>query len=61
MMKINMPPYLKDKRNELMWALSKQGFNGSQLAQLFNIHRSTAHEIIKKMPEGWESPWRKTK
>lgn len=60
-MKINMPQYLKDKRNELIWALSKQGFNGSQLALIFSIHRSTVHEIIKKMPEGWESPWRKTK
>jgi len=56
-----MPPFLREKRTELIWALSQQGYNGSQIAQLFNIARSTAHEIIKQMPEGWTSPWRKTK
>lgn len=56
-----MPTYLREKRAELMWALSKQGYNGAQLAQLFNIARSTAHEIIKQMPEGWETPWHKDK
>lgn len=56
-----MPPYLKEKRAELMWALYKQGFKAPQLGLIFGVHRSTAHEIIKQMPEGWESPWHKTK
>lgn len=56
-----MPPFLKEKRNELIWALAKQGYNGAQISQIFNIARSTAHEIIKAMPEGWETPWRKVK
>lgn len=42
-----------------MWALAKQGYNGSQIAQIFGVARSTAHEIIKSMPKGWESPWTK--
>lgn len=52
---------MRDVRKDVMWHLVTEGYNGSQLAQIFGIHRSTAHEIIKQMPEGWESPWHKTK
>lgn len=56
-----MPPYLKDKRDEFIWALVAQGYNGTQIAQVFNLHRSTVHDIIKQMPEGYVSPWRKVR
>jgi len=57
----NMPTHLRQKRSELMWALSKQGYNGTQIALLFGVGRSTAFEIIKKMPKDWETPWSKKK
>lgn len=57
-----MPPYLKETRDEAIWFHTKyKGYNGSQIAQVFNIPRSTAHDIIKRMPEEWESSWVKTK
>jgi transposase len=57
-----MEGYLKDMRNEAIWFHYKyKNCNGTQIAKIFNLHRSTAHEIIKKMPEGWETSWRKTK
>lgn len=58
-----MPPYLKHKQEELIWSLAsdKQGYNGSQIALIFNLPRSTTHEIIKRKPEGWTSPWSKTR
>lgn len=54
-----MPPYLLDKRNELIWALAdeSQGYNATQIAQMFNLHRSTVHDIIKKKPDGWKPKW----
>lgn len=48
-------------RNDLIWALVAQGYNGSQIALIFNLHRSTVHDVIKQMPEGYVSPWRKVK
>jgi predicted DNA-binding protein YlxM (UPF0122 family) len=52
-----MQSYLKEKRNEFIWSLSQQGYNGSQIALIFNIPRSTVHDIIKKKPDNWSSPW----
>lgn len=54
-----MPAHIRIKRAELMWAMSKQHYNGAQIALIFGVARSTAFEIIKKMPKGWESPWSK--
>lgn len=57
-----MPQFLKEKRAELIWALSKQGYNYEQLALIFGFKsRSSVYEIVKKMPKGWESPWHKDK
>lgn len=57
-----MEPYLKEVRDEAIWFHHKyKGYNGSQISKIFNIPRSTVHEIIKKMPEGWETKWIKDK
>lgn len=57
-----MEQYLKDLRDEAIWFHSKyKGLNGSQIATIFNIPRSTVHDIIKKAPEGWVSSWTKIK
>jgi hypothetical protein len=57
-----MDQYLKDLRDESIWFHSKyKGLNGSQIAIIFNIPRSTVHDIIKKMPEFWTSSWSRIK
>lgn len=56
-----MEEYLKEKRQELMWAIAKQGYNAAQVGRIFGLSRSTANDIIKKMPDGWTSPWVKVK
>lgn len=54
-----MEPYLREKRSELIWALSKQGYTGAQLAKLFGATRSTISFIIKQMPSDWQPKWKK--
>ncbi len=56
-----MEEYLKDKRDELMWSIYKQGYNSAQVGRIFGLTRSSAHDIIKRMPKNWESPWVKNK
>jgi len=57
----NMEEYLKEKRLELMWSIAKQGYNAAQVGRIFGLSRSTANDIIKKMPVDWQSPWVKVK
>ena len=53
--------YLVEKRAELIWALHKQGFNLVDLGSIFRLHKQQVQQIVKQMPEGWESPWIKIK
>jgi len=54
-------PHLKNKRNELIWALSKQEYNYTEIGSIFNLSRSRIHVIVQAMPKGWVSPWAKKK
>lgn len=57
-----IPKHLIDKRNEWIWSLAiQQDYNASEIALMANLHRSSVHDIIKKLPEGWASPWQKIK
>lgn len=49
--------YLRDKRNELIWALAGQDYTHSQIARIFNINKSTIKQIMDKKPDGWVTPW----
>ena len=50
--------HLLDKRDELLWALSDQGYNLADLCVIFNItHRNTVLRIINRKPAGWVSRW----
>jgi len=55
--KQQIPPYLRDKRNELIFALAKQGYTQAQLATIFNLSVSRMSVIISKMPEGYRTKW----
>ena len=56
-----MKQYLKEKREQLMWAMSEQDYSLADIGAIFGLPKSTAHDIIKKKPEGWVSPWVKIK
>lgn len=60
-MKKEIETYAVEKRNELIWAVSSQGFNLRQLAFIFGMSKSQAHNILQDKPTGWESPWKKIK
>lgn len=51
--------YLKEKRQELIWALSKQDYSLADIAAMFNTSKTAVHRVVNKMPEGWETPWTK--
>ena len=53
--------HIKEKRIELIWALSLQDYTHAQIGRIFNIDRSTVLRIISKKPRNWSSKWHKTK
>ena len=52
-----MKIHLKDKRDELIWALSLQDYTFAQIAEIFNLNPSTILRIIKSMPKDWQPKW----
>lgn len=52
-----MKEYTKEKREELIWALSEQHYSNADLGEIFNIDRVTVFRIIKRKPEGYKSRW----
>jgi len=50
-------PHVQDKRDELVWALSAQGYSASQIGSIFNLHRSTVIRIVAAKPDGWKVKW----
>lgn len=49
----------KEKRNELIWAISLQGYTYTEIGSIFNVDKSTVMRIINAMPAGWETKWKK--
>ena len=52
-----MEKYLNEKRNELVWAMSEQDYNGSQLARIFGTDRMTIKRIIDSKPNDHKTKW----
>lgn len=50
---------LQEKRDELVWALNAQGYNGQEIKDIFSSisHRSTATRILRRMPKGYRPKW----
>lgn len=57
----DMEPYLKDKRDELVWALLDQGYNGAQISRLFGTDRVTIKRIKDERPEDYKVKWVKVR
>ncbi len=49
--------YLVEKRDELIFALSYQGYKDVDIAFIFNVNRSSIMRILKKMPADWTPKW----
>lgn len=54
-------PYLAHKRDEIIWSLIRQGYTPAQISRMFSMPTSTSHKIAARLPENWESPWKKVK
>lgn len=53
-----MKEFLREKRDELIWALSLQEYNYEEIGQMFNgLNRSTVMRIIERKPRGWKPKW----
>jgi len=42
---IELKPYLKQKRNELIYKLKQAGYNNQYIGEMFNLDRSTVKRI----------------
>jgi hypothetical protein len=52
-----MKEHLREKRNELIWALSLQDYSFADIGSIFGIDRSTVLRIIKTKPRDWKVKW----
>ncbi len=51
--------HLREKRNELMWALSLQDYDYSEIGGMFNMNRSSVLRIVRQKPRDWKPKWAK--
>ncbi len=51
--------HLREKRDELIWALRCQGYNFSQIGEIFNVGRPTIFRIVRRKPKNWKPKWAK--
>ena len=56
---VDIEVHLREKRNELIWALTAQNYFPAQIARVFNMHRATIGNIIKSKPMDWKPKWHK--
>lgn len=52
-----MEIHIKDKRDEIIWALSLQDYTPAQIGRMFNINRSTVLRILDAKPKDWKPKW----
>lgn len=58
---VHIEQYLREKREEIIFALSCQDYTEAQIGRLFRLPRSYVHKILKKKPEGYSPKWVKKK
>jgi len=49
--------HIKEKRDELIWALSQQDYSRSEIGSIFGLNGSTVSRIIDEKPKDWETKW----
>ena len=56
-----MKEHLREKRQELIWAVSAQGYNDVEVGQMFGVHKATIGRIIRKRPKDYKPKWVKVR
>jgi len=51
--------HIKEKRNEIIWALLAQGYSYADIVDMFKnvAHRSTVLRIAAKQPKNYQPKW----
>ena len=49
--------YLYDKRSEMIWILDDFGYDGVDIAIIFNVDKSQISRAMDKKPKGWKLDW----
>lgn len=51
--------HLKEKRNEIIWALLSQGYGYADICSMFSnlSHRSTVMRIAERQPKNYQPKW----
>lgn len=49
--------HLLEKRQEIIFALDSQGYNGAEIATIFSVSRSVVNRIIAVKPKKYEPKW----
>ena len=52
-----MKKHIKDKRDELIWALSIQDYSLAEIGTVFGLNSSTIMRIIRNKPKDWQPKW----
>jgi hypothetical protein len=52
-----MENHVREKRDELIWALSIQDYTHAQIGRIFNLNRSTILRILADKPKDWKPKW----
>ena len=58
-MAIVIEHHLKDKREELIWALSLQDYTDAQIGRIFGMSRMAIKRIVANKPKDWVTKWKK--
>lgn len=45
--------YIIERRNEIIWQLSQEGYTGGDISEMMNLDRTWISRIIKLMPKKW--------
>ena len=56
-MKKEIPKHVIEKRLELLYAISLQGYTMSEIAFIFGMPKSTVHKYISQRPSDFQPKW----
>ena len=57
MSSIENEPRLLEKRKELMWSLTSQHFNKSEIGRIFGLSKSRSNVIMNQCPKNYKPKW----
>lgn len=52
-----MESHIREKRDEIIWALSLQDYTNAQIGRMFKLDRASILRIIEAKPKDWKPKW----